>query len=155
MDVRFFFANNCEEYKDFDAWPFATFGILDSLSVLDPEAPTHRTVLICSALPDFNEGNEVWLKTCRVKFEDFPIETCRLETLITRPSELGKTTCVSFAIPLIFQGRDSARAQVSFDLDNNFPYSDEHMAMQGSNEGCVRYFVRAPDTSDEQQETVS
>lgn len=152
LEVRTFFVSNCNPYQDFDAWPVGTFGILDSLSVLDPGVPTHRTILVCSTLPDFGEKNEIWLKTCRVKFEDFAIETCRLETLITRPSELGKVTCLSFAIPLIFEGRDAARERVSYDLDNPHPYSDEHMAMQGSNKGCVRYLVRAANPDAEEEE---
>lgn len=93
-------------------------------------------------MPDFNEWSEVWLKTCRVRFDDFDSEICRLETYTTRPSEIGKATALSFMPPLIFVGRQGAREQVSTGVNNDAPYSDEHLAMQGSDEGCVRYLVR-------------
>lgn len=92
----------------------------------------------------------MWLKTCRVRFEDFAGEVCRLETLITRPSEIGKEMGLSFATPLIFVDRDEARFQVSYGgLENETPYGEKHMGMQGSDEGCVRYLVKAAPKGEE------
>lgn len=143
LEIRDFFVGNCPSPPENpDLWPLASFGILDSLSVLDPDAPTHRTILLCSFMPDWLEGAAVWLKTCRVKFEMFPTEVCRLEVFVTRPSELGKEMAVSFAIPLITVGRQGTREQVSYGPSNDHRYSEEHMAMQGGDKGCVRYFVR-------------
>lgn len=142
MEIRNFYVGNCKPTNDFDPWPLGTFGILDSFSILDDKAPTHRTILLCSFLPDFLEGASVWLKTCRIKFEEFDSEVCRLETFVTRPSELGKETCLSFGVPLIVFGRQEVREQVSYGIQNDFAYSEEHMAMQGSDKGCVRYLVR-------------
>lgn len=153
-ELRDFFVSNCKPVYDFDAWPLATFGILDSLSVLNSSAPTHRTLVLCSFMPDFKEGSEVWLKTCRVRFDMFGSEVLRLETFVTRPSEIGKGTCLSFMPPLMLVGRDGTRAQVSTGIDNEAPYSIEHLAMQETSEGCLRYFVRPapPETNGQESE---
>lgn len=142
MEVRDFCVSNCISKDDFEPWPLASFGILDDLTSVPENAPTYQTILLCSFMPDFNEGSEVWLKTCRVKFGFFDSELCRLETFVTRPSEIGKSLALSFAIPLITFSRQEIREQVSTGAENTQPYSDEHLAMQGSDEGCVRYLVR-------------
>lgn len=142
MEIRDFYISSCLPNDDFDPWPLATFGILDRLSVLDKDAPAYRTILLCSFLPDFLEGASVWLKACRVKFELFDSEVRRLELFVARPSELGKEFCLSFMPPLLTVGRQGAREMISYGVNNDTPYSNAHMMMQGDDKGCVRYLIR-------------
>lgn len=152
-----FFCDNCsgieiepapsseEKPRKFDPLPAGTFAVLDVESNLDSSSPFHRTVLLCTNLPDFHEGNKFFLKTTRVLFEDLLSEATSLETLTRCLSEIGKAMCLSLMPPALLSGGIPGRRRtISFGLDNDCPWDEEHLSRQPGQEKGFESFEIIP-----------